>query len=523
MNQKLFRSQTILAICILILSIIPVIAIGPYLHMFADDYVFGAPVYKTWMTTHSFGACLQSAWAESMHIYHTWQGTYSACFLMAMQPGIFGKYWLVPIILCGGLITSTYTLAYMILRKLLHVSKMEYAFVSTLFILMTVQFVWSYYDAFFWYNGAMYYTLYYSLSLFLASLLIAFHLTKRISYKVIIALVSIILTVFIAGGNFVTGLGMPAILFVAIIWMYVEKKKLPTFPVVILLIYVAAFAFSVFAPGNAVRQATVTDKPNFLSAFFMAIGKGTEFLSDAIGIMEILVFLILIPVLAQLAKKSQFKFSHPWICLVVSYLLYCAFVFPNCFAMGTRGADRTQNVYFYVHLWMFCFNIYYLAGALIRNAAAHEPVSLAITNLIQAIKQKYAKYLKWQPIYFVVVLILSITAKPTTANRTFSLLKKGQAQKLDLEMKQREKAILSSKTERLVLQPLTVKMPSDAFHDITIYPGYWINRGMANYYNKKTIVALPFDDPDESPAQLLQRCREEVGPGGMTFQEKWNP
>lgn len=55
MNQKLLKSHTILAICILILSIIPVVAIGPYLHQFADDYVFGAPVYKAWTATHSLG------------------------------------------------------------------------------------------------------------------------------------------------------------------------------------------------------------------------------------------------------------------------------------------------------------------------------------------------------------------------------------------------------------------------------------------------------------------------------------
>lgn len=91
MNQKLLKSHTILAICILILSIIPVVAIGPYLHQFADDYVFGAPVYKAWTATHSFGACIQAAWAESMHIYQTWQGTYSACFLMALQPGILAN------------------------------------------------------------------------------------------------------------------------------------------------------------------------------------------------------------------------------------------------------------------------------------------------------------------------------------------------------------------------------------------------------------------------------------------------
>lgn len=68
MNQKLLKSHTILAICILILSVIPVVAIGPYLHQFADDYVFGAPVYKAWTATHSFGACIQAALGR-IHAY----------------------------------------------------------------------------------------------------------------------------------------------------------------------------------------------------------------------------------------------------------------------------------------------------------------------------------------------------------------------------------------------------------------------------------------------------------------------
>lgn len=140
-------------------------------------------------------------------------------------------------------------------------------------------------------------------------------------------------------------------------------------------------------------------------------------------------------------------------------------------------------------------------------------------NLIDAIKQKYDRYFKWTPVYYCLVLVLSISAKPTTTNRTITLLRKGTAQKFDQQMRQREIEVKKSKADHLVLNPLTVKMPSDAFHDITIYPGYWINRGMANYYDKKTVVALPFDDADESPAQLLERCREEVGPGGMTFIE----
>lgn len=224
MNKKQLKIVTSVAIVILILSILPILWIGQYLHPFADDYVFGAEVYKTWNHTHSFLACIEGAWNVTTTMYHTWQGTYSACFLMALQPGVFGHYWLGPIILLFSLVSSTYTLLYMIIRKLLHASMIEYYFISTLFVIMTVQFTWSYYDAFYWYNGAMYYTLFYSMSLFLGASLFEYQLSRSAIMKAIAGGVSIILAIIIAGGNFVSGLGMGAILFTTIIFMGLKQK-----------------------------------------------------------------------------------------------------------------------------------------------------------------------------------------------------------------------------------------------------------------------------------------------------------
>ena len=59
-------------------------------------------------------------------------------------------------------------------------------------------------------------------------------------------------------------------------------------------------------------------------------------------------------------------------------------------------------------------------------------------------------------------------------------------------MSEREQILKESKDKNLTLKPLTVKMPSDAFNDITIYPSYWINQGMA-------------------------RCKRDVGPGNLKF------
>ena len=350
MNKKQLKIVTGVAIAVLIVSIIPMLWISQYLHPFADDYVFGAEVYKIWNETHSFPACVQTAWNVAMTMYHTWQGTYSACFLMALQPGVFGQYWLGTFILIFSLVTSTYTLLYMVMRKLLHSSRLEYLFVSTLFVLMTIQFTWSYYDAFYWYNGAMYYTLFYSMSLFLASLLIGYQLSSSKFKKALIGGASIVLSIIIAGGNFVSGLGMGAILFAAILIMKMEQRRWPRLYITILAIYVIAFLFSVLAPGNAFRQVTIESKPNVVVAFFMAIGKSFEFLSESINIAQILMLMLLSPTLVKAASSSRFKFSHPWLCILITVTLYSSFFFAHSYAMGTRGPGRVQNIYSYIHL-----------------------------------------------------------------------------------------------------------------------------------------------------------------------------
>ncbi len=518
MNKKQQWIVSITAITILILSIVPMLWISQYLHPFADDYVFGAEVYKTWNETHSFLVCIQSAWNVAMSMYHSWQGTYSACFLMALQPGVFGQYWLGPFILLFSLMGSTYALLYMVMRKLLHASKLEYLFISTLFVIISLQFPYSYYDAFYWYNGAMYYTLFYSLSLFLASLLIGYGQANTMAKKIVIGLASAVLAIVIAGGNFVSGLGMGAILFTSIIVMRIEQKRWPRFYLAILAIFGFAFAMSVFAPGNAYRQVTIDSKPNVVAAFFMAIGKSFEFFADTFNIVKILLLTVIAPSIMRMAAKARLKFSHPWLCVVVSVLLYSSFFFAHCYAIGTRGPGRVQNIYSYVNLWLICVNIYYLSGALIKRAEAKAPLSYAILQVIKALQQKYAHALRYAPQYAIVVLILSVSIKQTTTNRTVSMIKKGTVFKFDKEMRERELALTTDNRRSITLKPLSVKMPSDAFNDITIYPGYWINQGLARYYGKEEVLAsYTPKETQESPYMLLARCKRDVGPGNLKF------
>ncbi len=517
MTKKQLKGVTITAIVVLVVSILPIFWIGQYLHPFSDDYVFGAQTHKIWNSTHSLSACITAAWNVAINMYHIWQGTYSACFLMALQPGAFGLYWIVPIILLSSLVTSTYTLLYMIMRKILHTSKQEYLFVSTVFALINVQFVHSAYDAFYWYNGAMYYTLYYSLSLFLASLLIAFEVSGK-KHQFLIGAGSVLLAIFIAGGNFVSGFGMAAILFIAIAIIKLEQKRTPRFLVAILAVYLVAFAFSILAPGNAFREIAVKEShPNIFAAVGISINRCLGFISNRIVSVMSLTFITLIPIVSKLARKSQFKFSHPWLCILITLGLYCAFFFPHCYAMGYGGPNRVQNVYAYTLFWLILANIYYLSGSLARKAEANAPLSSAICQFAEAIKIKFSHTLRYSYLYTMGIFILATVVKPSTTNRTLSLIIHGEIQASDQEMKERENLLANTANTVIELKPLTTKLPSDTHYDAMPDPGYWVNQAIAMYYGKMEVFTSNSNNINNENTYLMKHYKKDVGPNNLKY------
>lgn len=517
MNKKQLKIVTIVAMVVLTVSILPVFWIGQYLHPFSDDYVFGAEVHKIWNNTHSLSTCITTAWNVAVNMYHIWQGTYSACFLMALQPGAFGVYWIVPIVLLSSLVASTYTLLYMIMRKILHTSKLEYLFASTVFVLINVQFVYSAYDAFYWYNGAMYYTLYYSLSLFLASLLIAFELSDK-KHKKLIGLVSIFLALFIAGGNFVSGFGMAAILVTVIAIIKLEQKHTPLFLTAILGIYLIAFAFSILAPGNTFREIAVKEShPHILTAIGITVNRCLGFISDRIISTMSLTFITMIPIVSKLAQKSRFKFSHPKLCILITLGLYCSFFFPHCYAMGYGGPNRVQNIYAYTLFWLILTNMYYLTGALIRKAETNSPLSCAIRQFVEAIKIKFANTMKYSYIYTIGSFVLAIATKPSTTNRTLSLLIHGKIQASDQEMKEREYLLANTANSVIELKPLSTKLPSDTHYDALPDPGYWVNQAIAMYYGKMEVFTGNSANINDENPYLMKHYKKDVGPNNLKY------
>ena len=89
------------SILVLIIILIPLIYIAKYNHSCADDYSYGILTHQSWKNTHSIIEVVKTAIKQVGITYQNWQGTFSAVFLMALQPAIFGEeyYWIKIIVL----------------------------------------------------------------------------------------------------------------------------------------------------------------------------------------------------------------------------------------------------------------------------------------------------------------------------------------------------------------------------------------------------------------------------------------
>ena len=113
------RNFTIFLIIIFILSLIPLYYIAGYAHPSVDDYFYGAETAQIWHNTHSLDQVLQKSFVLMKDSYITWQGNFTAIFLMRLQPAIFGEnyYVIAPIILITSFVISMLMFFYLFLHR----------------------------------------------------------------------------------------------------------------------------------------------------------------------------------------------------------------------------------------------------------------------------------------------------------------------------------------------------------------------------------------------------------------------
>ncbi len=269
------KMAALLILCF-VLSLIPVLMMGVYDHPSADDYGYSAYCHVTWEKTHSVFRVIEGACATVADRWQTWQGTFATNFFMALQPGIWGLYAVVPFLLIGVLCASTLFLLDTIMIKVLHARKTVFLCVSMLYLLFAVQCMIDKVQGFFWYNGAVQYMLPHSMALFLCGLLILL-LTEEEKKKRRMVL-SCLLAVFTGGSNYITAL-ITAVLFVTALVLLAAagQRKKAVRLLVPFLFFTVAFLVNTLAPGNAVRQEEMLMRYGVVKSILLSFFYCTEY------------------------------------------------------------------------------------------------------------------------------------------------------------------------------------------------------------------------------------------------------
>lgn len=370
----------VVAVAVLLFSLVPMFFIARYDLPLGDDVIYGGAVTKALAKDASLSSAFSAAAGVVTEKFTSWQGTFSAIFLMALQPGVFGLgyYQITPYLMLGALIASTLFFTYTLICSILGLSKRVWLTLGSVLAFFSIQLCVSPREGFFWYNGAVYYTLFHSFLLVLATLVLRLFRAPRAWVRAVFAALGVLLSAVISGGNYATAMICFELLVCAVGYsVYRKQYRLVAAFALMLLVFGAGMLVSVSAPGNAVRQADVIASGYTPSGPVMSV-----VLSLALGgamavgwfdLASVVVILLTVLLVGPALRRPEWKFRYP---LLVVAFLFCVFASqftPSVYAATSPGPYRLRNVAYFVYLLIVALSAAYVTGWAQRRFSSEKP------------------------------------------------------------------------------------------------------------------------------------------------------
>ena len=481
------------AVCLwalLVLSLLPIVILGFYNHPTGDDYYYGAEAHRAFVENGSAAsgtvAAVTAAIKGVAHDYQNWQGTYSAMFLMRLQPTVFGEsgyHWVTAVIVLL-LVSGIFYLLKVLLEEVLGVDRADRRLISGVLALLAVQTVPTASESLYWYNGSMYYTGYLAVTLWFWGFLIrAIRKNEKKRFrKIVDVAVSILLAGFLAGGNYISLLPCMILLVLletVLIWRK-EKSAAMTVGLATLAMLVG-FGINALAPGNAVRQSGMWQIPAW-KAVAKALVQGLRYMRAWIGLWWIGAALLLTPVFLRMYRKITFSFPYPLVVAGLLYGVFCSMSCPVFYTMNSTGPARVVAICYYGFV-LFGFAAYwYVLGYVYRKVSARR------TAEARERKQKTAE---WVMIGAACLLFAAQSVNGSlaqcTAGKALASLLSGEAAGYQAEYEARLALLEEEASEVVVLAPF-VNRPSLLYvGDLSQDPQEPTNVKVALFYGKKSV------------------------------------
>lgn len=480
--ERFEKITAYIALCLIAVSLLPVMYLGRYNHPTGDDYYYGAETKLVWEKTGSVLETVAEAARGVAYQYEIWQGTYSAMFLMYLPPNIFGEwaYRLVTPVILLLLLGGIFYLMKPIVCGFLRGNVNLWLILSSLLTLLCVQTVPSQGESFFWYNGSMYYTGYFALTLFFLGLALRYMAKpggRRLFLLGILAL-------FLAGGNYVSLL--PALLIVLTMTAFLVWKRSPGAKGMtgVCLLLLAGFLINILAPGNQVRKDGMWSIPAW-KAILKSLLQGIRYTCSWTGIWAVLALFIITPFLWKAVSKINFRFPYPLLAIGFAYGLFCSMSCPTFYTMNSTGPARVVAIVYYGFLFFLFLSYFYLLGYAYQAIKRRQRLSAFFQRAAASFAVKGMAMGLF--CLLAAIQIFSGKAGECTSGKAIKLLAGGEAAAYEQEYQARLRILEDETVKDVVFQPY-VNRPE------MLYVGDFVgdaqdvtNQKVAEYFHKNTV------------------------------------
>ena len=369
------RTLAWLCVAVLLASLLPLYALSFYNHACYDDFGFSIRTHDRWRDTGSVWQTVLAAVENTVTIRHTWEGTYATSFISALQPALYGEdfYWLTTVILLSFFLFCVWFFLKQTLVRALGADRTTFwmAFCSMAFVM--VQFVPDLSESFFWFNGGVAYTFMWSLMVLRMGVWVCFGMTKKASAKWGYAVLLTLLTLVMGGAKYSTVLLAALVDALIVLFGFVKKRRDRFASLLIFLLLMGCFVFSMMAPGNGVRAETLMGGVSAPKAILQAFYFGLALMGSWFSLPLLVVWAFVAWQLMESLHGCPYRFHHPVWVTVLSVCLFCAQLAPTLYTGNYIGDGRTINTYFYTFVVMSCALVMYWVGWAVRRTEAHSP------------------------------------------------------------------------------------------------------------------------------------------------------
>lgn len=481
---------------IFLLSLIPLYCIARYDYLSGDDFWYLAGTLPVWQQTGSVAAVVQAALQQTAQRYFEWQGNFSFIFLTFLQPASFGEqyYGLTAVLTLTTLVVCTLYFFRVLLRSYMQASRSIGWMISLLLTFLLVQYMYEPVEGLYWHPGAISYTFFYALGLWMLGLLLQMVQHDSLHRRLLCFVPALILAPIVGGSNYSTALVSAMLLFLLVVYLFWKKQRQnAVLSLIVLVLLAAALLVSILAPGNGMRQDTVGEA-SVIKGLITSVVYAVYSMANATTVPVLLAWVFLAPMVYRLAKKSELDFSHPVWAMVLLFGLYAALGMPCFYALGFAIPERNINLIYFSYYPVVLCAMFYLFGWFSRRFADRLPDG--------KIGMLYEKRFGTVFTVFCLTFALAVGGRiavgkgedgglafshmPVGMSAAYSLVT-GEAQAYHAQMLERAEICRSAPGQDVVLSARTAEPWVLAYKDITTDPADWKNAGMAAYYGNASV------------------------------------